>query len=133
MHNKLKGVQIPTHEQWEKISNLFKIRDNYNDLVKQFNKERYTFNLPIGVTDVWGFTPDKIRYGHKTQKPQDITDRIIKASSNEEQLVYIPFAGSGSEIVSCIKNNRNYIATETNREYIEDIINKRIENIKSDK
>ena len=65
--------------------------------------------------------------GHPTQKPLQICDRIIKASSNEGDLVYIPFAGSGSEIVSCIKNNRNWIATELNSKYIEEIINKRIE------
>ncbi|MDM0587794.1 site-specific DNA-methyltransferase [Clostridium perfringens] len=128
VHNKLKGIQIPTEQQWGKISKLFNIKNNYNDLVKQYNKERYIFNLPIGITDVWEFKPDKARYGHKTQKPEDITDRIIKASSNEGQLVYIPFAGSGSEMVSCIKNNRNYIATETNKKYIDEIINKRIEN-----
>ena len=127
---------MPTEQTYNKLCELVNNKSmvkSFSELVELFNSYRYTFNLPIGVTDVWEFTPDKIRYGHKTQKPSDITDRIIKASSNEEQLVYIPFAGSGSEIVSCIKNNRNYIATETNREYIEDIINKRIENIKSDK
>ena len=126
VHNKLKGIQIPTENQWEKICKLFNIENKYNELVEQYNKERYIFNLPTGITDVWEFIPDKVRYGHKTQKPKDITDRIIKASSNENDLVYIPFAGSGSEIVSCINNNRNYIATETSKEYIEGIINKRI-------
>jgi len=126
VHNKLKGIQIPTENQWEKICGLFGIENKYNDLVEQYNKERYIFNLPTGVTDVWDFIPDKVRYGHKTQKPKDITDRIIKASSNEGDLVYIPFAGSGSEIVSCINNNRNYIATETNKEYIDNIIYNRI-------
>lgn len=43
--------------------------------------------------------------------------------------MYIPFAGSGSEIVSCINNNRNYIATELNKDYIEDIIKPRIDKI----
>ena len=57
-------------------------------------------------------------------------DRIINALSNENDLVYIPFAGSGSEIVSCIKNNRYYIATELNNDYIEEIIKPRIENVK---
>ena len=33
---------------------------------------------------------------------------------------------SGSEIVSCIKNNRNYIATEINKKYIDEIIIPRI-------
>ena len=131
VHNKLKGIQIPTKEQWLKICKLFNIKNEYDDLVKQYKNERYTFNLPIGVTDVWNFTPDKIRYGHKTQKPQDITDRIIKASSNENDLIYIPFAGSGSEIVSCIKNNRNYIATELNNDYIENIIIRRIKKLEN--
>ena len=130
VHNKLKGIQIPTENQWSKICKLFNISNEYNTLVEQYKNERYVFNLPTGVTDVWEFTPDKVRYGHKTQKPQDITDRIIKTSSNENDLIYIPFAGSGSEIVSCIKNNRNYIATELNNDYIENIIIQRIENIK---
>lgn len=69
------------------------------------------------------------KVNHPTQKPLSICNRIIKASSNEEQIVYIPFAGSGSEIVSCINNNRNYIATETNKDYIDNIIMKRIEEI----
>lgn len=63
-----------------------------------------------------------------TVKAEKLCHRIINTHSNENDVVYIPFAGSGSEIVSCIKNNRNYIATETNKEYIDEIINKRIEN-----
>lgn len=126
VHNKLKGIQIPTENQWCKICRLFGIENQYEELVKKYNKERYVFNLPTGITDVWEFIPDKVRYGHKTQKPKDITDRIIKASSNEGDLVYIPFAGSGSEIVSCLENRRNYIATETNKEYIDNIIYNRI-------
>lgn len=125
--NIIKGKNIPTKENWDLICNLIHINNNtYNDLVNQYKNERFIFNLPTGVTDVWDFTPDKIRYGHKTQKPMDITNRIVKASSNEQDIVYIPFAGSGSEIVSCINNNRYYIATETNQQYIDDIIIPRI-------
>ena len=123
---------MPTSSTYESILNLTKnkyIYPSYNDLKCIFKSSRYTFNLPTGITDVWEFIPDKVRYGHKTQKPKNITDRIIKASSNEGNLVYIPFAGSGSEVVSCIKNNRNYIATEINKDYIEEIIYPRIESI----
>lgn len=129
VHNKLKGIQVPTEKQWIKICKLFNIRNEYNTLIEQYKNERYIFNLPVGVTDVWDFIPDKVRYGHKTQKPQDVTDRIINASSNPNDLVYIPFAGSGSEIISCVKYNRNYIATEINNKYIENIIYKRLENV----
>ena len=61
-----------------------------------------------------------------TVKALALCDRIINASSKEGDLIYIPFAGSGSEIVSCINNNRNYIATELNNDYIEEIIKPRI-------
>ena len=64
-----------------------------------------------------------------TVKSLALCDRIINSSSNEGDLIYIPFAGSGSEIVSCINNNRNYIATELNKDYIEDIIKPRIDKI----
>lgn len=66
------------------------------------------------------------RVKHPTQKPLKACDRIITTSSNENDLVYIPFAGSGSEIESCILNNRNWLATELNKEYIDDIIIPRI-------
>ena len=68
------------------------------------------------------------RVNHPTQKPLKACDRIIKTSSNENDLVYIPFAGSGSEIESCINNNRNWIATETNEQYIDDLILPRVSN-----
>lgn len=67
--------------------------------------------------------------GHPTQKPSLLSDRMILTSSNERDVIYIPFAGSGTEIVSCINNNRNWIATEINREYIDEIINPRINNL----
>jgi len=68
----------------------------------------------------------KDRTSHPTQKSQDISDWQIKGLSNKDSLVYIPFAGSGTEIISCIKYNRNWIATELNNEYINDIITPRI-------
>lgn len=63
------------------------------------------------------------------QKPLEICERIIKLASNENDLIYIPFAGSGSEIESCIRNNRNYIATELDNSNIQDIIIPRLNNI----
>lgn len=52
VHNKLKGIQVPTEKQWIKICKLFNIRNEYNTLIEQYKNERYIFNLPVGVTDV---------------------------------------------------------------------------------
>lgn len=66
---------------------------------------------------------------HPTTKTSFVCDRIVKTSSNENDIVYIPFAGSGSEIESCVLNNRNYIASEINAEYVNGIIEPRIRNL----
>ena len=88
------------------------------------------YNIEKIDGDVWDFV--RVRYkmpeykNHPTQKPLSICDRIVKVHSNEKDLVYIPFAGSGSEIESCIRNNRNWIATEISEKYIQEIIIPRI-------
>ncbi len=117
------GSQVPTLEQWNKIKEILDIDIDYSII-------QNTFNLPTGTTDVWDFTPDKVRYGHPTQKPQNICQRIIKASSNENDYVLIPFAGSGSEIVACEELKRNWTAFEIEDSYIE-IINKRLDEFKT--
>lgn len=81
--------------------------------------------------DVWHFPTlagkrfENEKVKHPTQKPLALCDRLIKHFSNMNDLVFIPFAGSGSECVSAINNNRNFIATEINPDYI-DIANKRL-------
>ena len=61
-----------------------------------------------------------------TVKSLKLCERIIKASTNEGDLVYIPFGGSGSEAVSCVLNKRNFILNEISTAYIKDIIIPRI-------
>ena len=83
---------------------------------------------PKGKTcgNVWEFPRimpnNKEATGHPTQKPEKVVERILLASSRENDLVVIPFAGSGSEIVQCMKHRRNFIASEINASYVQDII-----------
>lgn len=65
------------------------------------------------------------RENHPTQKPLEIINRIVLASSPENGLVLDPFMGSGTTAISCINNNRNYIGFELNSSYC-DIIKNRI-------
>lgn len=58
---------------------------------------------------------------HPTEKPLWLCEEIILKHTNENDLVYIPFAGSGSEIIACINNNRKWIATEISKEYCDKI------------
>ena len=69
----------------------------------------------------------ELRTDHPTQKSFDISDWQVKALSNEGDIIFIPFAGGGTEVISYHKLNRNYIATELNNDYIENIILKRLD------
>lgn len=54
---------------------------------------------------------------HPTQKPEKLIAKLILASSNEEDLVLDPFAGSGTTGVVAKKLNRRYINIEQNPLY----------------
>ena len=64
---------------------------------------------------------------HPTQKPEKLAERILLASSHEGELVVIPFAGSGSEVIQCVKQGRDFIAAEINISYVQDMILPRLE------
>ncbi len=55
------------------------------------------------------------RLGYPTQKPEDLLERIIKASSNEGDLVADFFCGSGTTAAVAEKLNRKWIATDLGR------------------
>lgn len=84
----------------------------------------------VGLTDAWTDIcalphNSKEKTKHPTQKPQELSERIIKIFSPENGEIFIPFAGSGSEILSCILLNRNWDATELNP-YFYQLIKKRL-------
>ena len=56
-------------------------------------------------------------YKHGTQKPLELMSRIVKLVSNENDIILDCFAGSGSTLLGAIKNDRNYIGIEIDREY----------------
>ncbi len=110
---KQKNLQEPTKEDWEKLEQLFGKLPNYEDVV-------YTFNLPMGVTDVFDdikFYFPKGEKLHTTQKPIELMNRIVESCSREGDLILDPFMGSGSTAVSCKNLNRNYIGCEFDEHY----------------
>ena len=52
------------------------------------------------------------RLGYPTQKPEALLERVIKASSNEGDLVLDPFCGCGTAIVIANKLNRKWIGID---------------------
>jgi DNA modification methylase len=113
--------QFPTKELWGKLQKILQF-----DL--PYEKISQTFNAEMGITDVWkDIDFYKEERFHPTQKPINLLKRIIKASSNENDVVLDCFMGSGSTGVACINTNRNFIGIELDDNYFkiaEDRINK---------
>jgi len=54
---------------------------------------------------------------HPTQKPEKLIAKLILASSNEGDIVFDPFLGSGTTSVVARKLNRRFCGVEMNEEY----------------
>ena len=84
------------------------------------------------MKDVWTTSltkPSEKRFGkHPTQKPLELLEKIILASTNENDLILDPFSGSGTTGIAAKRLNRNYVGIDKEKEYL-DISIKRYEDI----
>ena len=62
---------------------------------------------------------EKIYGKHPTQKPIELLDRIVLASTRTEDIVLDPFSGSGTTGIAAAREGRQYIGIELEKEYIE--------------
>ena len=98
---------------------------------KDLKKCKYTFNYDLmkklndnkQMKDVWTTsltkTSEKKQGKHPTQKPLEILDRIILASTKENDLILDPFCGSSTTGIAAIKLNRRYIGIDNEKEYLD--------------
>lgn len=74
------------------------------------------------MKDVWTGAitskSEKIFGKHPTQKPLYLLEKIILASTKENDVILDPFCGSSTTGVACKKLKRNYIGIDNNIEYI---------------
>ncbi len=71
--------------------------------------------------NVWNFSRVRFRMdeyeNHPTQKPEDLLERIIRASSNEGDIVFDPFGGSFTTAAVSKRLKRKSISIDMNPEY----------------
>jgi len=112
----------------------------HDDILMFTKSSKFTFNLDnvrvpqkyyrsrnnmrgANPGDVWKFSHvhycNPNRQNHPTQKPEGIIERMVMASSNENNIVLDPFSGSGTTMRVCQQLNRNAVGFELNPDYIE--------------
>ncbi len=134
------GVQAKNYygSMYEPILFCVKDKDNYTFNSEEIMVEAKTgskrklidyrknppqpYNTKKVPGNVWEFA--RVRYrmeeyeNHPTQKPIALLDRIIRASSNEGDLVLDPFSGSFTTAYVAKQLGRNCIGIELQEEYI---------------
>jgi len=120
-----------TKEMYEKLQKWCYpyLRKEYEDLRKEyedlrrpfFPTEQYKMDV-LRVSQEGHITGN---YDHDTVKPEKLTRILIKTCSRENDLVIVPFAGSGTECAMSVKENRNFIGYEITKKYV-DMSNKRV-------
>ena len=115
--------------------NLIKDRENvdarkpYRNTSRQKDGSLKSMTLPAQEKfgrrlNVWEYrtgkghtTKDKIAFEHPAVFPEDLAKDHIISWSNEGDIVYDPFMGSGTTAKMCIELNRNWIGSEVSEEY----------------
>lgn len=116
--------------------NLDAVRDKNVKYPNQKKNGKLRCN-PLGKnpTDVWDFPKvtsgknrsSKERTAHPAQFPLSVIDRVVKVSSDELNIVFDPFSGSGTTGIAANGNYRIYIGTEIDKKYC-DLSIERFEN-----
>ena len=75
------------------------------------------------LTDIWADVQPvpasgNSKTGYPTQKPTELLERIITASSNKNDLILDPFCGSGTTVISAAKLDRRFIGIDIGQEAI---------------
>ena len=92
-----------------------------NTTVNEYKIKRNIWTYPIGS----GVSSDKIAHQHPAIFPEKLANDHIISWSNEGDLVYDPFMGSGTTAKMALVNKRNWLGSEISEEYCK-IIERRI-------
>ena len=120
----------PTDPRWRNKDNKSSSQRNQDGTTTKLKyetgkKDRKMDNVWRLNTGYMKSTPDKIAYQHSAIFPDELARRHILSWSNEGDIVFDPFMGSGTTAKMSILNNRNWIGSEISSEYCE-IIEERI-------
>ena len=118
-HKKIPNV-VYTYKNYDGVCNS-KLNSNFK------LGKKYDVKLPCSVLTIPSDSNLSKRF-HRTQKPQEILEWIIKYYTNEGDTILDPTMGSGSTGVACKTLNRNFIGIELDNEYF-DVADKRINNL----
>jgi len=113
-----KGKSKPLNKiDFIKTSNSW-LKDKRNN-----NPKEYTYQYPNFIQDIRAnIKPNRqLKLQHPNSKSIDLCEKFILLSSNENDIVLDPFAGSGNILKAAKNVNRNYVGIEQSKEIFDKI------------
>ena len=121
-----KAAGTPKYRRWNEWD------EEKQKLVTRSDKSKAV--TETNMRDVWPIarlqSSSKERLGYPTQKPLALLERIIKASSNEGDVVLDPFCGCGTTIEAAINLNRKWVGVDISTYALEVIRRERLNDMK---
>lgn len=118
------GSQMPTKKQFDKIKEILGFEMDYYEVARYFNNY-------LKLYDIMNFDQEAHitgNYDHDTCKPETLTRALILTCSRPNDLVVVPFAGSGTECAMAVKEGRKTIGFEITEKHAK-MSNERVQNI----
>lgn len=127
--NWLNGDNVITEEQYNIIRvycNYMYLQKPYEDLKHEYEELKHEYEELRRTFNNERFYGDVIRipnyetgtYEHDTIKPEKLTRELILISSRKNDLIVIPFAGSGTECAMSNKEGRRFIGFDIEEKYV---------------
>ena len=122
--------ELPTKEMYLKLQTTGFFKREYEELRKEYEKLRRPFVNYFKLQEIFRFSNEAVKtgakYDHDTVKPEKLTRALILTCSRPNDLVVVPFAGSGTECAMSVKEGRRTIGFEITEKHAE-MSNKRIQ------
>jgi len=142
--NWLNGDNVITEEQYNVIReycNNKYLQKPYEELKAEYEElkaEYEELRRPFSPTEKYKMDVLRVsqeghitgKYDHDTIKPEKLTRILITTCSRKNDLVLVPFAGSGTECAMAVKEGRRFIGFDVEQKYV-DMSNERCRNIMS--
>jgi len=119
------GWTFPTQEKYEALQKIGlcpksyeELKAEYEELKAEYEELRRPFNNALHLGDVIRLPNyETSDYDHDTVKPEKLTRILITTCSRKNDLVVVPFAGSGTECAMSAKEGRKFIGYEITQKH----------------
>jgi len=122
------GWTFPTKEKYEALQKIGlcpkpyeELKNEYEELKNEYEELRRPFNNRFNLQEVLNYSNEAVKvgnkYDHDTVKPETLTRALILTCTRENDLVVVPFTGSGTECAMSAKEKRPFIGYEITKKH----------------